>query len=189
MDMRALNALLVFLPAMLAATPPGAQVYKWVDERGVINYSNQLPANPEAANRLGIVEDRVSVYTPDQALLQAIEAERRGGGTSARIAELERQLDAERRARHVAAAAAASRPSDPCSMKGIDCSILPGTYYTPAVVAARPRFFRPRPVRPVRPEPALIATLPDPSGARPLLGVAPPPRSRPPRPGHWDWPR
>ena len=187
--MRALYALLVFLPAMLAAPPAGAQVYKWVDERGVINYSNQLPANPEAANRLGIVEDRVSVYTPDQALLQAIEAERRGGGASARIAELERQLDAERRARHVAAAAAASRPSDPCSSGAMDCSIPSGPYYiTRPIVAVTPRF-RQRPLANVRPEPARIVTRPGLPASRPLLAAATPPRSRPPHAGPWDIPR
>ena len=62
------------LPIFLAAVPASAQVYKWVDERGVTNYSNQPPADPEAVKKLGLVEDRISVYTPDRALTQAVEA-------------------------------------------------------------------------------------------------------------------
>lgn len=54
-----------------------AQLYKWVDERGVVNYSNQLPADPKAAEKVAAVEDRVSVYTPDPALVREMAAERR----------------------------------------------------------------------------------------------------------------
>ena len=62
------TALLAF-PAVTAAAP---QLYKWVDERGVVNYSNQLPADPKSAKNVKEVEDRVSVYTPDPALVREI---------------------------------------------------------------------------------------------------------------------
>ena len=48
------------------------QLYKWVDERGVTNYSNQPPADPKAAKTVRPVEDRLSVYSPDQGMVQAI---------------------------------------------------------------------------------------------------------------------
>ena len=188
MRMRALIVPLVFLPVMLAAAPAHAQVYRWVDERGAINYSNQLPVNPETASKLAIVEDRVSVYTPDAALLRAIEADRRGSGPTRRIAELEGQLDAERRARQYAAVAAAPRPSDPCSIRAADCFGLSEPYYTRTIVAVPPRF-PPRRFPHVLPETARMVTPPGLSAARPLLTVARPNPSRPSRPGLWDAPR
>ena len=142
--MRALIAMLAVLPALSGGASAHAQLYKWVDERGVTNYSNQLPVNPADAKKLAVVEDKVSVYTPDPALLGAIEARRRDGGVSARIAELEHQLDVERRAR--LAAAAAPRPSDPCPA-GMDCYGVSGPYY-PVAVAPR---FHPRHLTHLRP--------------------------------------
>jgi len=69
--------LLVSILAFPAGTTASAQVYKWVDERGQVNYSNQLPADPKLAGRAATVEDRVSVYTPDPALVSEIEANRK----------------------------------------------------------------------------------------------------------------
>lgn len=86
----------VILPAVSA----GADLYKWVDENGVTNYSNQPPSDPKAARRLVLIDDRVSVYTPDKALAQAVDDFRRGEDRRAaeRIRALEQQLEAERRA-------------------------------------------------------------------------------------------
>lgn len=64
-------ALLVFQAGAVAA-----QVYKWVDERGVVNYSSQLPTDPKFAGKAAAIEDRVSFYTPDPALVSEIEADR-----------------------------------------------------------------------------------------------------------------
>lgn len=107
MQPRAFIRLAVFLAAVFAAVPSGAQLYKWVDERGVTNYSNQPPADPKSAKNLRPVEDRISVYTPDQALTQAVDDLRQGydRATAERIASLERELEAERRARQYAGAA------------------------------------------------------------------------------------
>src|SRR6185295_16693149 len=56
--MRRLLALgLVLIP------PAHAQTYKWVDERGVVNYSNTLP--PSAAKKIQPVADRISTYDSD----------------------------------------------------------------------------------------------------------------------------
>jgi len=69
-------ALLAPVLAFSAGTTASAQVYKWVDERGQVNYSNQLPADQKLAARAATVEDRVSFYTPDAALINEIEANR-----------------------------------------------------------------------------------------------------------------
>jgi hypothetical protein len=78
MDMR-LKSLIkpaIALAAMLAVMPAYSQIYKWVDERGVTNYSGQPPIDPKAAEKVAVVENKVSVYTPDPALLRAVEASR-----------------------------------------------------------------------------------------------------------------
>lgn len=143
LDMR-LNApirLLIVLVAILASAPASAQIYKWVDERGVTNYSNQPPTDPDAAKKLAIVEDRISVYTPDKALMRAIEAARQGSNQalSERVASLERQLEAERRARQYVSAAEAPAAYEPCQGgRAIDCSGFYSGYYPyfPAYVIA-----------------------------------------------------
>jgi len=144
-DMR-LNApirLLIALVAILASAPASAQVYKWLDERGVTNYSNQPPT--DAAKKVAIVEDKISVYTPDKALMQAIEAARQGSNQalSERVASLERQLEDERRARQYVSAAPAAY--DPCQGgRAIDCSGIYGGYYLyrPAYAIAPYRHLR-----------------------------------------------
>ena len=134
MKPRTLIRLPIILVAILAAAPASAQLYKWVDERGVTNYSNQPPADPKAIKKLGVVADRVSVYTPDPALMQAVAAfqqQRNNRVLAERIDSLERQLDAERQAVAVMPAR-----YDPClDGGGINCNgIYAGYYpYLPAV--------------------------------------------------------
>lgn len=132
MQPRTLIGLPIVLVAILATAPACAQLYKWVDERGVTNYSNQPPADPKAAKKLLPVEDRISVYTPDKAFTQAVEAARRRSdqALAERISSLERQLEAERLARQYAAAAAAQAAYDPCrGSGGINCNGLYSGYY------------------------------------------------------------
>jgi len=131
MKPRTLIRLTIVLVAILAAAPACAQLYKWVDERGVTNYSNQLPTDPKAAKKLAPVEDRISVYTPDKALTQAVEAFRQKSGQASaeRIASLERELEAERRARQHAIAAAAQAAYDPCLSQGINCNGIYSSSY------------------------------------------------------------
>lgn len=61
--------------ALVTAFPAGAQMYKWVDERGVVSYSNSPPPNAGKAAKVDVVEDRVSVYTPDRLINQAMAEE------------------------------------------------------------------------------------------------------------------
>lgn len=58
---------------LLVARPLWAETYKWVDERGVTNYSSNPPANAKLAKKVQVVEERLSVYTPDPGLLRAIQ--------------------------------------------------------------------------------------------------------------------
>jgi hypothetical protein len=151
--------LLIALLAILASAPASAQVYKWVDERGVTNYSSQPPT--DAAKKVAIVEDKISVYTPDKALMRAIEAARprSNQGLSERVASLERQLEAERRARQYASAAEPQAAYDPCQGgREIDCGGFYSGYYPygPAYVIAAYRHL-PRNIVQTRLTPGTVA--------------------------------
>ena len=67
--------------ALVASTPlAGAQqVYKWTDENGVVNYSNTPPADSKSKKSVSVVEDRVSVYSADPAVVQATRNARERG--------------------------------------------------------------------------------------------------------------
>ena len=43
-----------------------AEVYRWTDERGVVNYSNEPPPKDARAKDVRRVEDRLSIYTPEK---------------------------------------------------------------------------------------------------------------------------
>ena len=145
---------------LLAAAPAWAQVYKWVDDKGVVNYSGEPPA---ARNSVLLDPNSVSVstYTPDPTLKKR--AKTTAGvnerALAERIASLERKLDAERYAR-LSLADAQSRVLDQqyeqCLRdRRIDCDYAGSDpYYTtpygPTVVAFRPHM-RARPIVPTRP--------------------------------------
>lgn len=56
--------------AFLAASAAHAETYKWVDQNGVVNYSNTPP--PAAAKNAQTITERVSTYELDPALRQAV---------------------------------------------------------------------------------------------------------------------
>ena len=58
---------------LLVARPLCAETYKWVDEKGVTNYSSSPPASAKLAEKTKVVEERLSIYTPDPGLLRAIQ--------------------------------------------------------------------------------------------------------------------
>jgi hypothetical protein len=72
--MRALLQDLILLVLLAAAAPARAETYKWIDEKGVTNYSNHPPANLKKATRLEVVAERISFYTPEPFMKRAIEA-------------------------------------------------------------------------------------------------------------------
>jgi hypothetical protein len=65
----------VFLTAAIGAcvSVSAAELYKWVDERGVTNYSNTPPARTGDGKPATVVEDRLSVYTPEEPVTDALE--------------------------------------------------------------------------------------------------------------------
>jgi len=106
--------LIAFVAA--AAMPPGhAQIYKWVDARGVVNYSNQPPSDRGVADRFETVEKRISVYTPDANLMRAVEDARRGIGWIEDIATTGYPHTAAPRAQQYAAPATTAGTPDSCA--------------------------------------------------------------------------
>src|SRR5262249_44829791 len=90
----------------LAAAPVLAQVYKWVDEKGVVNYSNEAPADRKAT-QLDPKAARVSIIGTDDSAKRAGTAHNASERVLAeKIDRLERKLDEERYARSVSGAQA-----------------------------------------------------------------------------------
>jgi hypothetical protein len=54
-------ALSLLFCSLAAAVPASAQIYRWVDDRGVVNYANKPPAEASQAARIDTQESRVSV--------------------------------------------------------------------------------------------------------------------------------
>jgi hypothetical protein len=117
----------------LGAPLAQAETYKWVDEKGVVNYSNTPPPN---ATNAATVPDRISNYTPDPSIAQAIDVNRRLD--AAETEWLQRQwLMAMRQGPAPAAPEVAS-------------TYYPTVAFFPARRPAlvRPMFFAPRPAQP-----------------------------------------
>jgi hypothetical protein len=51
----------MFALVLAAAVPAHAQIYRWVDDRGVVNYANKPPADGRQAARVDTQESRLSV--------------------------------------------------------------------------------------------------------------------------------
>lgn len=122
------------LAMMFAAITADAQVYKWVDERGVSNYSSAPPAEVGAGVKPAVVADRISVYPSEPALQRALGviSASKERALSDRIDFLERQLAAERQSLQYAAAAearAAQAAYARClADRRVDCDDAAGSY-------------------------------------------------------------
>lgn len=188
---RRLRAALL-VAALAAAMPAGAQTYKWVDERGGVTYSNTPPPADGRAKKVDAVAERVSVYTPDSQLIEAMKADPTRDAT---IAGLQRELNA---AKQSSADAARKSKRDAAyercvSQRRVDCErlrsggtaegepVLPPDYatlYYPHVVGAA-HF-------PHRTKPFVVIDEPVPIGIdnRPKVGIDNRPKvgidSRPP---------
>jgi len=133
----------------LAAWPVLAQVYKWVDEKGVVNYSNEAPADRKST-QLDPKSSRVSTIASDESLKRPSATTPGERMLSEKIDRLERKLDAERYARSVSEAqmqTAADAWYQQCLRdRRVDCD-YGGTdpyygsygwpYYGPVVIARR----------------------------------------------------
>ena len=133
----------------LTAFPALAQVYKWVDEKGVVNYSNEAPVNGKAT-QLDPKSSRLSIVGTSGAQ-KTVLASASDSALSEKLDRIERKLDAERYARGVSdaqAQAAADSWYQQCQRdRRVDCDYAgmdpyyDGYWpYYGAVVAARPRF-------------------------------------------------
>jgi len=127
--------------ALLAAGSARAQVYKWVDDRGVVNYSSQPPGDRKS-RVLDPNSVSVSIY---EAPTAAEDASLREKALVERIASLERRLDAERNARQSLArpeATAMDIQYERCLRdRRIDCDssgLDPYAPYGPTVVVVLP---------------------------------------------------
>jgi hypothetical protein len=81
--------------ALCFAGGAGADIYRWVDQDGLTHYSNEKPRDA-AVRALAVVEDRLSVYTPDPNLTRAIEAFREERREAAELAARARAYEDER---------------------------------------------------------------------------------------------
>ena len=143
---------------LFAVAPAWAQVYKWVDDKGVVNYSSTPPAGRKSA-LLDPNSVSVSTYSPVEPSRQAKAPPSANERILAeRIAALERKLEAERTARQsvdIAQARYLERWADQCVRdRRVDCDFAGvdpyyAPYYAPywnTVIVSRPhhRHFRPK---------------------------------------------
>lgn len=151
--MKSLQLTLTLAAALIGATAGAhAQVYKWVDHNGVTNYAGKPPADRQAVKNWDVVEEKISVYVEDPAVLRSLataSAAKRDPFLYDRIDRLERQLAAERQARHdalMAQAAASQAAYEEClAQRRVDCDGYGGAspYVAPVQIQPRRKPFRP----------------------------------------------
>lgn len=168
--------------AWLAGAPAAwAQVYKWTDERGSVNYGNKPP--PNARNVTLVREDDGRVSTVPGLSPEAMESQQ-NRADQRRIDRLERDLEAQRRANRAAGSGAEYQAwRDQClAERRVDCDDPNrGVIYTPGYVPgypvypvppiARPPINRPVPVPPQQQQPwpqgnAVVPSPPQSPGPR-----------------------
>lgn len=137
---------------LLMAIDAPAEVYRWVDEHGVVNYASRPPAG-----------SRARPVNTDEARLSVVPAPARPGATAPATAEqaalrdrlrrVELQLEEERRQRALAQAAEADRlaraRADCEAQRRLNCDIDPYGFNEPTVMVSPVR--RPIIVKPHRP--------------------------------------
>ncbi len=138
------------LAALLLAAPAAhAEIYKWVDEKGVVNYANTPPENRQSV-KLDETQGRVStIEAYDYARDGATKREQ---ALQERVARLEQEVARGRQVAatdELAAAEAYRRWREQCfAQRRIDCD-------DPDAAALDPGYVHPFPiVQPVRPVPA-----------------------------------
>jgi hypothetical protein len=62
-----------------ASITANAELFRWVDERGGINYSDRAPAKSSNVKDVSVVQDRLSVYSPDRATIEMVQRARERG--------------------------------------------------------------------------------------------------------------
>jgi hypothetical protein len=161
---------------LLASSPaPAAELYKWVDEKGVVNYSNEPPAKTKGGQAPTVVEDRLSVYTPEKSVTEAIERnkERRPQAAS-------RGNEPERRAKAAAPPPPPPVAYDPCANPN-DPNCQPGVLYDGSPVFHGRRRQQPL-VQPQLPPGAIAGQIAGPDAYIAGQSASAPPIVRPARP-------
>jgi hypothetical protein len=126
------------LLCLLAAAPAWADaIYKWVDDQGVVHYSNTRPVKQKVEV---VAEDRVSTIQSEPAATRPAASGRAETDYLARrVALLERELAAQRQAVQAASASesrAMQADYDDClAARRVDCI---GGYGPPAVIYGGP---------------------------------------------------
>lgn len=75
--MRASHFILAVAVSTAGLTSAHAQTYRWVDENGVVNFSQELPAPDSAIQELSVVEGTATLSAFEQRALEIINDERR----------------------------------------------------------------------------------------------------------------
>lgn len=75
--MRASHYLLAIAVSIAGATGAHAQTYRWVDENGVVQYSQELPPPTANIQELAVVEGTATLSPFEQRALEIINEERR----------------------------------------------------------------------------------------------------------------
>lgn len=137
--MKIMRALIVFMAAVAAlpAIPARADaIYKWVDDQGVVHYSNSRPARQKTEV---LTQDRISTYQSDPAATRAGASRAETDYLARRVDLLERELVAQRQAAQSAATAdarAMQAAYEQCvADRRVDCA-SGGGYGAPYVVYA-----------------------------------------------------
>lgn len=138
--------------AIFSIAPAAAELYKWVDERGVTNYSSEPPPPAVTANKISRVENKISVYTPDDGVMQAVKAVRERAIQA---------VTAPEPARSPVTRIAVEQPGyENCVMSGrLGCEDLYPAYYPAAYVPLAGGYYPGRRIPPMRflpPRPAPV---------------------------------
>lgn len=144
---RDLPAMPMWLPVLVAALLPAvpaamaADIYKWVDEQGVVNYGEHAP--PRRSVQV-VSTERVplTIYPATDPLAATPAAD---AGLPARVEELERELAQQRREQDSRAALAEAQRLERCRQeRRVDCGEQLAATDDPAVlVVPRGRFWHP----------------------------------------------
>jgi Domain of unknown function (DUF4124) len=141
--MKIMRALIVFTAAaavLLAAPARADAIYKWMDDQGVVHYSNSRPADPSRKAEV-LAEDRISTYQSEAAVTRRAASRSETDYLARRVDLLERELFAQRQAAQSAAAAEARAMQaayEQClADRRVDCA-SDGGYGVPYVVYAGP---------------------------------------------------
>lgn len=148
---RTLRILLCFGAALLfIAIDASAEVYRWVDERGVVNYGSRPPAGSKA-KPVESDNGRVSVVPAPAKPAAAAPGSAEQTALRERVGRLESQLEDERRQRALTQAAESERlaraRADCEAQRRLNCDTDPYAQYEPGVIVGplrRPPVFKPR---------------------------------------------